>query len=347
MVTGQSRKKHIITIVSLLLIALLSVGSVHSQEPGKLLGPTEVVIPDWFKTSFLDFRDDAEEASDENRHLLIYFHIHGCPYCQKMLDDNFRSDENSAFIQASFDSIELNMHGSREVVFDENNTLTESHLVKALEVRFTPTILFMDAHNRIVMRVNGYRSPREFKHVLNYVKEKAYLHTKFTDYRDAHLTDAVYTLKDHPIYQDSQDLKQLVDTNKPVAILFEDSQCDACADFHKTVFGIDTIQRVLSEYTVVRLDAKSKNLIIDDLGNRVTPGEWLTRLEISYRPALLLFNEGKHRETSAGLLKSFHFEQLLSYVAGRHYDKFTSWSQYMTHRLEQLLESGETVDVWK
>lgn len=53
-----------------------------------------------------------------------------------MLDDNFRGEENKELIQSSFDSVGLNMIGSREVVFDENNTLIESELVKALNVGF-------------------------------------------------------------------------------------------------------------------------------------------------------------------------------------------------------------------
>ena len=62
---------------------------------------------------------------------------------------------------------------------------------------------------------------------------------------------------------------------------------------------------------------------------------------------MLLFNEGKKIESVTGLLKSFHFQQLLSYVSGRHYKKFSTWSLFMTYRMEKLLKSGETVDVWK
>lgn len=340
--------KFVLRTICIIIVSISLKGvSLQAAEPGKLIGSTEVVIPDWFKTSFLDFREDAEEAAEDDRHLLIYFHIDGCPYCQKMLDDNFRGLENSELVQSSFDSVELNMHGSREVVFDENKTLKESKLVKALNVTFTPTILFMNADNQIVMRLNGYRSPKEFKQVLNFVRDKAYLETDFSTYRDTRITDAVYTLQNHSKYSDISDIQSLVSAGKPVAILFEDSSCDACSTFHKDVFSLDSIQSELNQYTIVRLDSHSTDPIIDNEGRTTSAKAWLKSLGISYRPSMLLFNEGKKRESVTGLLKSFHFQQLLSYVSGQHYKKFSTWSQFMTYRMEKLIESGKTVDVWK
>jgi hypothetical protein len=31
-------------------------------------------LPDWFKTTFMDFSEDLEEAYDKGRHVMIYFH---------------------------------------------------------------------------------------------------------------------------------------------------------------------------------------------------------------------------------------------------------------------------------
>jgi len=319
----------------------------EAKTPGKVIGATEVVIPEWFKDSFLDFREEVEEAAEVNKHVLIYFHISGCPYCQKMLDDNFRGDYNKSLIQASFDSIDLNLHGSREVAFNDETEVPESDLARALIVRYTPTILFMNENNQIVQRLNGYRSPREFRQVLNYVKDKAYLKGDFASYRQQHLTDAIYELKDHPVYQQTDNVQQLVASGKPVAILIEDKSCDDCERFHNEVFDLAETQALLKDYTVVRFDALDERPIIDDEGNQTTIRQWVNKLDISYRPAMLFYNEGKHRETLTGMLKLFHFQQLLSYVSGKHYKDFNTWSKYMVHRSEQLVKSGQNVDVWK
>ncbi|MBC7945625.1 MAG: hypothetical protein H7X91_10275, partial [Burkholderiales bacterium] len=36
----------------------------------------------WFKASFLDFRDDISEARANDKRLILYFSMVGCPYCK-------------------------------------------------------------------------------------------------------------------------------------------------------------------------------------------------------------------------------------------------------------------------
>jgi thioredoxin-related protein len=53
-------------------------------KQGDFLGAKTVdVLPDWFKTTFMDFSEDLEEANDKGHHVMIYFHQNGCPYCAK------------------------------------------------------------------------------------------------------------------------------------------------------------------------------------------------------------------------------------------------------------------------
>ena len=337
----------LITTIILATSASAQTATSETVTPGKIIGSTEVVIPEWFKDSFLDFREEVEEAAEADKHVLIYFHITGCPYCQKMLDDNFRGDYNKSLIQASFDSIDLDLHGSREVAFNDETEVPESDLARALNVRYTPTILFMNDKNQIVQRLNGYRSPREFRQVLNFVKEKAYLKGDFASYRQQHLTDSIYELQDHPVYQKTDNVQQLIASGKPVAIMFEDDTCDDCERFHKEVFDLAETQALLSDFTVVRLDALDESPIIDDKGNKTTAKAWVNKLNLSYRPAILFYNEGEYRETLSGMLKLFHFQQLLSYVSGKHYKDFNTWSKYMVHRSGELVKAGQDVDVWK
>jgi len=37
--------------------------------------------PPWFKQSFLDIREDVDEAATAGKRLLLYFYQDGCPYC--------------------------------------------------------------------------------------------------------------------------------------------------------------------------------------------------------------------------------------------------------------------------
>jgi len=342
-----------------LIIAMIIMGfsgssivTAEQTKRGKVLGIADVIIPDYFKESFLDFREDAAEAAESGKHMLIFADLKGCPYCAKMLKDNFTTSEkeggNKEFIQKNFDSIHIDIKGDREVAFNEDTEVSERELAQALQVKYTPTLLFMDANNKVVMRLNGYRSPREFRQVLNYVKEKAYETTDFPSYRLAHLgKDKIYTLLDHEAFQNITNFEEALKSDKPLAILFEDKTCDDCERFHKEILDLPETKALMKKFNFVRLDALSDKEIIDTDGNQTTAGEWLKRLGISYRPALLFFAEGMEKERVTGLIKSFHFQQLLSFFANKKYKDYPNFIAYGDEYSKQILDSGKDIDIWK
>jgi len=338
------------------MMSFLVLGQASADTPkpmGKVLGISdlELEMPGYFKDSFLDFREDAEEAGDAGKHMLVFADLKGCPYCAKMLKDNFETAEkdggNLEFIKTNFDSIHLNIKGSREIAFNEETEVAENKLAEALQVRFTPTLLFMNAKNKVVARVNGYRSPREFKQMLNFVHEKAYEKTDFPTYRQEHLKDSVYTFLDHENLSEMTDFQKGSKADKPLAIIFEDKTCDECERFHKEVLDLPETKTILSKFNFVRLDALSDKEIIDPEGNKTTASEWLKKEGISYRPAMLFYSEGKKIEQLTGLLKSFHFQQLISYVANKKYNEFATWTDYGEEYSGNILKSGKDIDIWK
>lgn len=343
-------KSLLIKIVFVLIILLLVVG-LTAQEKGKLLGTADVVIPEWFKDSFLDFREDAAEAGEEGKHMLVFVDLEGCPYCTKMLKDNFKTSEkeggNREYIKKNFDSIQLDLKGKREVAFNEKTTVSESALAKALKVRFTPTLLFMNADNKVVARINGYRSPREFKQMLHFVHDNAYEKTDFPSYRQKHLTDAVYTLLDHENFTEIKDFQNASMSDKPLAILFEDKTCDECDRFHKEILDLPETKALMKGFNFVRLDALSDQELIDTEGNKTTAAEWLKKKGISYRPTILFFAEGKEMEQLTGLIKSFHFQQLLSYFVEEKYNQYPDFIAYGEEYSSKILDSGKNIDIWK
>ncbi len=51
--------------------------------------PHAVDIPRWFTESFLDIREDIQDATRQQKRLLIYFGQDGCPYCKALMKVNF------------------------------------------------------------------------------------------------------------------------------------------------------------------------------------------------------------------------------------------------------------------
>ena len=65
--------------------------------------------PSWFRNLFLDIREDLEEATAGGRRPMLYFYQDGCPYCKKLLQDNFAQAAIAEKTRKSFDVIAINM----------------------------------------------------------------------------------------------------------------------------------------------------------------------------------------------------------------------------------------------
>ena len=130
-------------------------------------------------------------------------------------------------------------------------------------------------------------------------------------------------------------------------VLFEDKTCDECNNFHKEILDLAETKDLLKPLNVVRLDALSDTKIVDTQGNKTTAAEWLKKEGISYRPAVLFFAEGKERARLTGLIKSFHFQQLLSYMGQKKYHDFKDFIEYGEEYSKKILESGKDIDIWK
>jgi thioredoxin-related protein len=124
--------------------------------------------PAWFKESFLDMREDIAEAAKAGRRLMLYFHQDGCPYCAKLLRENFGDKAIADKTRKHFDVIALNLWGDREVTDLAGKTTTEKAFAKALRVQFTPTLIMFDEKGGTALRLNGYIPPHQFHAALDY-----------------------------------------------------------------------------------------------------------------------------------------------------------------------------------
>ena len=89
------------TFVGLIFTLLLSTGLYHPvfASSGKITGGQTFHMPDWFKVSFLEIYNDAKEAKEAGKHLLIFMHLENCPYCSRMLKENFTKGDNKNFVE--------------------------------------------------------------------------------------------------------------------------------------------------------------------------------------------------------------------------------------------------------
>lgn len=326
---------------------LLSVAAMAAEvTPGKVTGGMPIHQPEWFKESFLDIAEDVAEAGESGKHLILFMHLNGCPYCARMADENFTNAPYTQFIRDNFDVIAINIKGDREVAFDAETTVTEKALARLLKVRYTPTVLFLNRDNKTVLRLNGYRSVPAFKHALEYVQQQAYLKTTLNRFIAEQESTPVYRFRDHPMLKTVSDLQSVA--GQPLAVLFEDSSCDACDELHDGHLRNPEVLKVLENFTLVRLDANATDPITDPQGNPTTPRAFAEKLGLTYRPGIVLFDKGREISRIDGLLYTYHFTEMLRYVGERHYEQYPkSFYNYLDVRTAEILKSGKNIDLSK
>ena len=259
--TGYCLK--IMLLSTVLALCSLASNAAETSSRGQITGGVAHQAPGWFKESFLEIAEDVDEASEDGKHVLLFFQLNGCPYCDRMLQESFEAESMSGYIQANFDTIAINVRGDRDIAFNEEISVSEKELSEILKVRATPAIVILDEDNKPIVRVNGYRAPERFKQVLEFVATKSYQNTNLTDYLQARLDKNVYQLLDNPRFSEATDLSSI---KGPLMVIFEDGSCYDCNEFHNGILASELVQKELEPYTIVRFDADSKVEIVDVQG---------------------------------------------------------------------------------
>ena len=334
--------KALLLLSACLLILPLSNHSAANEQPrGTITGGAVHQAPEWFKESFLEIAEDVDEATEAGKHVVLFFQLNGCPYCDAMLTESFEAEPMSSYVQQHFDAISINVRGDREIAFNEDIVVTEKQLSEILKVSGTPAILFLDEDNKTVVRVNGYRAPERFRLILEYVATSSYRTTTLADYLDARLNKNVYSLRDNPLFTEVSDLSAV---DGPLMLIFEDGSCYDCDEFHDAILAHPQVREEIEPFTIVRLDADSNARIIGVDGSETTPAELARKHEVIYRPGVLAFDEGVLLRRADSLLFPHHFKEYMRYVAGGFYRQ-VDWRTYSDNRTEELLEAGIDIDL--
>ena len=329
-------------------ILACSVVAFHAYaEQGEIVGTRDMDRPSWWEISFLDLGEDAALAAEDNKHLLIYFHLRGCPYCAVMAEDNFSASNYVPFLQEHFYVVDIDIEGDREVTLPNGNQLSEREYARSLDVRFTPGILFFDGQGEQVLRVDGYRSNAQFEPIVRFVANKDYQRMNLAAYLAQHNAKRAadkprYSLAHKPYFTQATDLTALPD--KPIMLIFEDATCDECPAFHRTILEDSETRALMDAMTVIRFDALSEEPIIDHQGQATTAQDYAMALQVHYRPGIVLIDRGKVMAARDSITVLHHFQNQLAYIATRAYLR-QSRQEFFQMRQQQILDSGKNIDL--
>lgn len=337
------------------LVLASSVSLVSAKTEGELssgmVNPGHEEHPVWFKVSFLDLFEDIEDAADNNKRLMIYYYQDGCPYCKKLLQENFSQREISDKAKKYFDVVSINLWGDKEVTVGDK-IYTEKNFAEALKVQYTPTLLFFNEDNKIIFRANGYYPPEKFSALLSYIGEKKETALSYQDYMAAidpqPSTGRIHDDVNSVVSADdlSKDLKG--GESQHILVMFEQQKCTTCDELHLDILKRKESLEQMSRFKVVVLDMWSKQMITTPSGEKIKIRDWAKQLDVKYAPSLLFFDtDGNEVFRSDAYLKSFHTQSVMDYVASDAYKTQSNFQRYIDERAEHLREQGIEVDLMK
>ncbi|MDJ0779552.1 MAG: thioredoxin fold domain-containing protein [Gammaproteobacteria bacterium] len=315
---------------------------------GDFLGAKSAEKPEWFKESFLEFEEDVAEAAAEGRRVMLYFYQDGCPYCARLIEENFADPAMRDYIIKHFDGITLNMWGDREVVSVSGQDFTEKTFARALKVQYTPTLVFLDEAGKVALRLNGYYPPRDFRAALDYVVQKREREQSFADFRLARLDAGSGKLIDQDFFLEQTNLQALLgDADRPLAVYFETADCAECSIMHERILTDGPTRKLVIQASNVQFDLSSSTALTTPDGRRSTVREWATELGIAYTPSVVFFDAaGKEVMRIDAFLKTFHFQSVYDYVLEKAYLTQPQFQRYIEARADRIREAGYDADIW-
>ena len=330
------------------LVAFAVALTAVSGAPAQDAAPYAFDIPPWFASTFLDFREDIEDASRDGRRLLVYFGQDGCPYCKQLMTANFSQRTIVEKTRRSFVAVALNLWGDREVTWIDGRVMTEKELARVLNVQFTPTLLFFDEKGAVVVRLNGYSPPQRFEAVLDYVAGRLERRETLPEYLGRSAREpASPRLHDEPFFlRPPYDLRRT--GKKSLAVLFETIDCSACDELHREGFRRDEVLAQVKRIDVARFALGARTELTTPAGRKTNAETWTRELNVTYAPTVIFFDDsGSEVFRIEAYLRPFHFAASFAYVTSGAYRAEPSFQRYLQARAGEMRARGERVELWQ
>jgi thioredoxin-related protein len=311
--------------------------------------PHAIELPSWFAASFLDFREEVADAARAGKRVMVYVGQDGCPYCIKLMTANFSQREIVERTQRHFVAISLDLWGDRETTWIDGTVAPEKELARRLDVLFTPTLLFLDEAGKVVVRLDGYWPPRRFDAVLAYVAAKRETTESLADWlartavepkraaraAEPFLMHAPYDFARHP-------------KRRPLAVIFESPDCDACDEMHREAFHRAEVRAELARFDVASLSIGAATPVTTPAGRATTARAWARELGVTYTPSVVFFDAAGQEVFRIGAyLRPFHFASSFAYVAEAGYRDEPSFQRWLRARADRMRAQGKRVELWE
>lgn len=297
-----------------------------------------IVLPDWFKLSFLDLNEDLEDARRGRRGLIIYFGRKDCPYCRAHLNNNWGQRDIISYTRENFDVIAIDVRGNRTVTGLDGKEYSEKEFSVIKKTNFTPSLLFFDKQGQLALKLQGYRPPYQFRAALEYVADAHHKTESFRKYlarAEAAMSYGHDTLNEYPAFASppyNLD-RSHVPANAPLLVVFEQRKCHACDVLHAGPLLDPAIMKLIRQFDAIQLDMWAETPVITPTGIKTTAKLWADTLELNHAPTLIFYDEaGKEIIRIDSVVGFYRLRNVLQYITSKGYKQYPTFQQWRNRK---------------
>jgi len=296
-----------------------------------------IVLPDWFKLSFLELHDDLNDVIRSGKQgLILYFGQKDCPYCKALLEKNWGRPDIATYTRQHFEVVGIDVKGDRLVTRLDGTVQDEHAFAVSNDVQFTPTLVFYDTAGNVALRLSGYHPAYLFRAALEFAADGHYREESFRDYlaRGDVAEGAGQTeLRDRELFSPPPYAldRSKFPAQRPLMVSFEETACHACDVLHLGPLQQPRVRKLLDQVDLVQLDMWSDTPVWTPDGQKLNARSWSENLGLFYAPTLIFFDEnGKEILRLDSVVWIYRLQNVLEYItrhAYRQYPDFRQWRE--------------------
>ncbi len=131
----------------------------------------------------LDLNESLKIAQKENKNLMFFFHMPLCPYCERMLEKNFKNKEVLNEIKKDFILFKISS-ASKDTIIFKNFKGSAKNFAKFMDAKTYPTTVFVNKNAKTIRVARGYRNIDEYLIEIKYITSKSYKKMDIQEFAD-------------------------------------------------------------------------------------------------------------------------------------------------------------------
>ncbi|MCS7083542.1 MAG: thioredoxin fold domain-containing protein [Aquificaceae bacterium] len=135
----------------------------------------------YLKPSFLNLKEEVQEAKKEGKTLIIMFHRDGCPACER-LRETMKEKQVVDYFKPRFNLIQVDILSSSELTAPDGKKTTEKGFSQSMGVRATPMLIFYDQNGTVALTLAGPLDSKTLLSAGKFVAEGYYKTKSFTQF---------------------------------------------------------------------------------------------------------------------------------------------------------------------